>query len=185
MLPEINLCLEFLFKALKDLDAFLADADVGLGGELLPDTPDAQAGGTGGQLILLQQDHIAAAQLGQVIGRAGPHHPTADDDYLSAVFEHLLAHPHPSAHLLAKGIQVAKIALDDLINTLIVHFPIEMHKQVAEAGHLLKAFGQVWPDYLKVSQNSKTICVVLWSSAPSSGHDMVAQINGCLCSHNQ
>lgn len=43
-------------------------------------------GGSSCQLGLLQQHHILHATLGQVIGHAGPHTPTPDDDSVRAVF---------------------------------------------------------------------------------------------------
>jgi len=87
MLPEIYLRLELLCKAFEGLDAFHGDADIGFRGELQSDAASTQARGAGGQLLLLHQHDVLAAQFGQVIGGAGPHDPTADDHYV-CFFDH-------------------------------------------------------------------------------------------------
>ena len=59
-------------------------------------------GRSGGERVLLQQDHVGPAQVGQVVGDAAADHPAADDHYLGAV-----GHPagdlarHPAGHLRA------------------------------------------------------------------------------------
>ncbi len=63
--------------------------DVGLGGELGAHSAHALAGGTFALVRLaLDDEHVAAARLGQMPGDAGAHNPAADDDDVRSLHFH-------------------------------------------------------------------------------------------------
>ena len=55
--------------------------DVELVGELGPDAAGGPHGGAAGELVALEQDHVARARLGEVEGGAGADHAAADDHH--------------------------------------------------------------------------------------------------------
>src|SRR4029450_4941624 len=64
------------------LQAARAELDVEGVGELGPHPAGGLAGGAGGQLVALDQQHLPDAGLGQVEGDAGAHHAAADHDHV-------------------------------------------------------------------------------------------------------
>ncbi len=83
---QIDGLAQLLLEAFQHGQAQQRQADVDLGAELVADAARTFAGGLGAQEgCLFQQDDVPAAALGEVIGRAGPHHPASDDDDVGGV----------------------------------------------------------------------------------------------------
>ena len=53
-----------------------------LGGPQLADQPGGVPSGSGGELLALQQHHVCAAELAEVVREAGTDDPATDDDDL-------------------------------------------------------------------------------------------------------
>src|SRR5438034_1155740 len=79
---EVDLVAGAAAEGGERLQAAGAEQDVEGVGELRPHPAGGLAGGAGGQLVALDQHHLADAGLGQVEGDAGAHHAAADHDHV-------------------------------------------------------------------------------------------------------
>ncbi len=71
---------EFVLEALEHAEALEREADLRFGRELGADATRRLAGGTAAHRLALEDDHVALAAAGQMIGDAAANHAAPDDD---------------------------------------------------------------------------------------------------------
>ncbi len=81
--PQADVLAGLFLEAIEHGQAEQGEPDVDFGGELVADPAGALARSAHAEeFLFLEQEHIGAAALRQVIGRAGAHDAAADDDDL-------------------------------------------------------------------------------------------------------
>ena len=87
---QIDSLAQLLLEALQHGQAQQRQPHVDLGAELVADAARAFAGGLhpqeGG---FFQQHHVLDPACGEMVGRAGPHHPAPDDDDVGGLRQHV------------------------------------------------------------------------------------------------
>ena len=69
--------------------------------------------------------------------------------------------------------------------SLIIDFPVEMHDQISKPGHFAHSNHQIRLQHAELAQDRHTIGIVFRASASSLGCQMIADIKGSLCGHDQ
>jgi hypothetical protein len=80
-LPITDLLPGLVVEALKHGQAFLGEPDIDRGGELISHAASTSSGCTlAEEMFLLKQDDVFQTSLGKVVGGAGAHDASANDD---------------------------------------------------------------------------------------------------------
>jgi hypothetical protein len=77
------------------------------------------------------------------------------------------------------------IRLEHLKNFLVIHFPVQMHKQISEFGHAFQSLDKIIRQHFQLSENLEAVCMIMGSPSPSSSDNVVAYIDCSFYGYDQ